>query len=214
MKRTLLALLIIFAAQGGFAQKDPKAKSILDDVAKQFQSYKALKVDFKYVIHNMRKDYRDTIPGTFYMKGEKYKLFFMGNEVFYDGKTLVTLMPDANEATITQPPENTKAIVNPAELFTVYNKDFKYSYREKFSDNRFHAIDLYPENVSEKKYSRIRVKVTKDQRSLHFIKKFDKAGKRYLLLIEKLDKDVTLNKALFTFEKDKYPGVEIIDLRK
>lgn len=199
---------------GSFAQKDPKAKEILDKVSAKYEAYNAFRVEFSYVINNLRKNYKDTIPGTFFLKGDKYKLFFMDNEVFYDGDKLVTMMIDANEATITTPPKNSDAIINPAELFAVYKKDFKYSYRDKMSDNTFHVIDLYPENAGEKKYSRIRIKIRRNDNALESINKFDKSGKRYILVVDKLNPDVTLNNQLFTFDKQKYPGVEIIDLRQ
>jgi len=213
MKRYLFLILALFLAFGSRAQQDPKAKTVLDDVAAKFKAYKAVKVEFQYIINNQRKNYKDTIPGTFFTKGDKYKLFFMGNEVFYNGNTLVTLMPEANEANITKPPKDSKSIVNPAELFSVYKKDFKYSYREKFSDAQTHVVDLYPDNVSEKKYSRIRVNIAKSDNRLLSVKKFDKSGTNYTLSIQKMDSDVTLNNKLFDFQKASYPGVEIVDLR-
>lgn len=216
MYKTFFLSLFMAISLPLWAQKDPKATEILDKVSEKYHAYESMRVKFDYIMQNLQRSVSDTTSGTFFTKGDKYKLFFMGNEVFFNGQSVTTLIVDADEATITIPDTSGENLVNPAELYNIYKKDFKYRYRELAShdENDYHVIDLFPENVSKKTYSRIRILIHAETHEIYSIKRFDKAGKHYTLLLKEQKPNVKLNNQLFEFSRERHPGVTVIDLRE
>ena len=214
MKKLIFLLPLLLAGSiTTFSQQDPKAEKILNAVSEKFNDYKTIQVKFDYIIENSRKQVSNTVSGSLKLKGDKYKLYFMDNEIFYDGNKLTTYMVEQKEATITQPNTEESGIINPAELFTIWEKDFKYRYREsQQQQNTHHTIDLYPQDPEGKKYFRIRVKINRSTNELQAIKKFNKNGQHYTLKIKKLTPNKTFEEDIFNFKTENHPNVEIIDL--
>ena len=57
-----------------------------------------------------------------YIKGDKYRLEFAGQDVISDGKTRWTYVKDANEIQIDNQRKDENAIT-PTNIFTLYEKD-------------------------------------------------------------------------------------------
>ncbi|MNY31835.1 lipoprotein chaperone [compost metagenome] len=72
-------------------------------------------------------------------------------------------------------------------------------------------IDLVP--VVTKQFSKIELSVDKKQKQLKQIKIFDKNGNRYTYKVKTFVQNPKVDDAFFAFDKKKYPGVEVVDLR-
>ncbi len=126
----LLLLAVVFAVK---AQQDPKAKKILDKVSVKTKAYKTITVDFTYTLDNNQEDISETSKGKIIIKGNKYKLDLMGAEIFFDGTTSWTYMPDAEEVNVSEPDEDDENAIDPSKIFTLYEQGFKYKFiAEKF----------------------------------------------------------------------------------
>jgi outer membrane lipoprotein-sorting protein len=203
-------LLLVFNAQ---AQQDPKATSILDKVSQQTQSYSTIKADFDYVFESLQQKMTDTVKGTIFIKGDKYKLFFSGYERYFDGEKIITFLLDAGEATIAMPKKSDDEL-NPSDIFTIYKQNYKYKYIEDASTGNQHIVDLFPNDIDKRKYTRIRIGIDKKSNQIKTIKQFFKDGNRITVDITKLEPNVKIADKLFVFDPKEHPKVEIIDLRK
>src|SRR5215813_7651782 len=92
MKKIYLFLLMSAFAGSLFAQRDasndPDAKKILDGVSEKFKSYKAVQANFTYKVENSDGKTISSKKGTVFMKGKKYRVSFVGQEIYCDGNTV------------------------------------------------------------------------------------------------------------------------------
>lgn len=194
-------------------EQDPKATQILDKLSVAVQSYKSVSADFLFLLENAQANLKDTLKGTFYLKGDKYKLDMPQMERYFDGEKFVTYTKEANEAMI-ESPEGVENDINPTEIFTIYKKDFKYRFREETKEEgrNISVIDLYPSKPDEKNFSRIQLKIDKDKNQLFSFQQFNKDGnKTTIKLISFTTKELADN--YFVFDKTKHPGVYVEDMR-
>lgn len=213
MKNLLLLVIAVSLSILATAQ-DQKAKEILDKVSAKAKSFKSIYAEFNFKMVNEREDVSETYSGKLWNKAEKYKLELMGTVTYFDGTTIWTHMKDAEEVNISEPdPEDDNAL-NPAKIWTMYEKGFKWYYKqEKFEANRaLIYIDLIPKDL-ESEYSRITLKIDKDKGMLYSMIRYGKDGNIYTITVINYKTDQPQTDSMFKFDKTKFPGVEINDLR-
>lgn len=216
MRKLVFLVLFLATAFSVFSQKDEKAKKILKEVSEKTKTYTSIKLKFLYIMDNKIEKMQDTTKGTIYIKGDMFKLFFKGTEVFSDGKTVWTHQLDANEITITEPDPNDDNALNPNNLLRVYEKGFKYKFMGEFKagNQTFYQIDLYPEKPTEVNYSIIKLKIDKALNQLQSIKMIGKEGIDYTIELTQFSPDVKVVDSMFKFDPAKYPkNIEINDMR-
>jgi len=216
MKKILATILILFINTQIFAQKDSIASNILKKVTTTTKSYNTIKLKFLYIIDNKIEKTQDTSKGIIYIKGNNFKLFFMKNEVFSDGKTIWTHQVRANEITISELEEEDENSLNPTKMLTMYEKGFKYRFRGEFKSKtgNFYQIDLYPKNIKNKAYSIIKLKIDKDKNRLTSLKMIGKDRIDYIIEVTQFKPNIKITDKMFTFDKTKYPkNIEINDMR-
>ncbi|PID89628.1 MAG: hypothetical protein CSA05_00065 [Bacteroidia bacterium] len=218
MKNLLMILIVVFCANVLNAQQDPKAKKILDSVSQKTKSFTSIQADFNYIFESLQENISDTLQGKILIKGEKYKLTFSEYERFFDGTNITTVMLEEGkpvEATLSLPNEEGEEL-NPSEIFTIYQKDFKYRYREEVKEKgkQMHLIELFPIDVDAKRYSRIQIKIDKANNQIYSFKEFDKDGNRITIELTKVQTNKPLSEKNFTFDTKKFPDIEIVDLRE
>ncbi len=198
------------------AQTDAKAKTILDKMASKFQKYQGIDIEFSLTMDNAQENISETSRGKAWVKGNLYKIDLMGVETYFNGKTLWSYIKDAEEVNVSEPDGNDKNAFNPSKLFNSYQEGYKVRYlREVFESNRaLHIIDLFPKDVKGSEFSRIRIKVDKDENAIYKIIRFGKDGNDYTVTVFKAKENKTLQDNMFTFDAKKYPDVEMIDLRE
>lgn len=213
--KILFTLLLSLSVLASFAQQDAKAKEILDKVSAKTKSYSTIKVEYSFVHENLEDDIKEVSNGKLSLKGNKYVLDFMGNTVFCDSKTIWSYIKDANEVNISAIEEDSESLFNPANMFTVYEKGFKFTFvNERFEKGHaLQVIDLFPENVEESEYSKIRISVDKDKNQIFKINYFGKDANRFIIEVTKFTANETMGDETFLFNKEKFPGVEIVDMR-
>ena len=216
MKKLFLSIMAIAVLFSVYAQKDEEARKILDKVSATTKSYSTIRIKFKYIMDNRVEKMKDTTQGTIYLKGNKFKLFFKGNEIFSDGTTVWTHMLDADEITITNIDSDDDESLNPANILTIYEKGFKYRYMGEIKDGgkSYYQIDLYPEHPKDKSYSIVKLKIDKSNYHLSSVKMVGKDGIDYILDLVEFKPNVKVVDSMFTFDPSKYPSdIEINDMR-
>jgi len=209
----IIAVFTVFSLQ---AQKEEKARQILEQVTAKTKSYTSIKIKFKYIMDNRAENMKDTTKGTIYIKEDKFKLFFKGNEVFSDGATVWTHQVDAGEITINDVDTEDDHALNPVNILTMYEKGFKYRFmgEMKVGGILYYQVDLFPENPDEQSYSIIKLKIDKANSHLNSIKMVGKDGIDYILDLIQFKPNIKVVDSMFSFDPAKYPkNIEINDMR-
>jgi chaperone LolA len=199
-----------------FAQtnSDPDAKKILDAVSEKFKSYKAVQASFTYKVENADGKTISTKKGTVYMKGTKYRVSFVGQEIFCDGNTVWTYDKSSNEVTITKLDASTNTLT-PQKLFTnFYDKDFLYKLNgeKKQGGKTLQEIEMTP-NDKTKLFHKVYLMIDKNAKTIYSTRVLEKAGNRYSYTVNTLNGNSNIPDTRFVFNKKDYPGVEEVDLR-
>ncbi len=213
MKKTSLLLLLVSASlQIAHAQKDAKATEVLEAVSNKYKSIPAFKAQFNYAMENPNANLKENYNGDITVKGSKFYLKMGGQEIINNGSTVWTYLKESNEVNISdyEPEEDA---ITPTNVYTIYKKGYKYNYVEQIKEGGqvYDVVDLTPENKNAQIY-KIRLTVNKKDRSIKSFKTFEKNGNRYVYTIAKFTPTEVDDKA-FVFDKAKYKGVEVVDLR-
>ncbi|WP_199140741.1 LolA family protein [Pedobacter sp. ASV12] len=216
MKKILLAFLTIgvfgVTAQ---AQTDSKAKEILAAVSKKYRSYDVVKTDFTFTLNNAQAKVKETQQGTLYVKANanKYKVAMTNQDLISDGKSQWTYLKNDKEVQVSNV-DNSGDAINPAKIFTIYEKGFKYIYtgESKVGGKVYQMIDLSPIDV-KKNVFKIRLSIDKASKQITNVVIFEKNGNTYTYNVKTFSPNVKVPETTFAFDAKKYPGVEVVDLR-
>ena len=207
----LTALLFsVFVAQ---AQQDPKAGKVLDEMSAKYKALKAFKASFQQTLENPLNKIKETMEGDITVSGIKFKLQTKGQEVVNDGKTMWTYMKAENEVNISDYDPDEEEM-SPTSIFTLYQKGYKYTYVEQTTEGgvAYDVVELAPEDRSNS-LIKVRLQVSKKDRSVKSWKMFKKNGNRYSFVIKNFTPNPPVSATTFAFDKAKHKGVKVIDLR-
>jgi outer membrane lipoprotein carrier protein len=213
MKKLVITLIFAISAKILFAQYDPKALEVLDAMSKKYKAVPAFEANISYTLTNEVEKINEEFKGKMVVKGDKYRLVLPEQEVINDGKTLWTYLPEAKEVNIDNF-DPTSDDLNPSKIFEVYKKGFKYLHMGDATEAGVvcDVIDLVPEK-KDAQYFKIRMNISKKDKSIQNFTMFDKSGNRYKYTISKFTPNANITDASFSFDATKYPGVEVIDLK-
>jgi outer membrane lipoprotein carrier protein len=213
---SFLALFtVVTLSTSAQTSNDPDAKKILDAVSAKFKSYKAVQATFTYNVENADGKKISSKKGTVYMKGTKYRVSFVGQEIYSDGVTVWTYDKSSNEVTITKLDKDATSTLTPQKLFTnFYDKDFLYKLNgeKKVGGKTVQEIEMTP-NDKTKAFHKVYVTVDKNAKTIYSTKVLEKAGNRYTYTVTTLKGNANIPDSKFVFNKSDYPGVEEVDLR-
>jgi chaperone LolA len=193
---------------------DPAAKKILDAVSKKFKTYKSPQAVFSYRVENAQGKALSSKKGTVIMKGNKYKVTMDGMEIYSDGKTSWNFDKSANEVTVNSVDASGNAMTPQKLLTNFYDKDFYYKYNgeKKEGGKTVQEIELTPTDKN-KSFHKVYLLVNKATSTISSARFLEKTGGRYVYSITSLKGNASAKDSDFTFDKSKYPGVEVVDLR-
>jgi outer membrane lipoprotein-sorting protein len=152
--------------------------------------------------------------GTVFMKGTKYRVNIVGQEIYCDGSNVWTFDKAANEVTITKF-DNEGTSLTPQKLFTnFYDKDFLYKLNgeKKVGTKTIQEIEMTPTDKT-KPFHKVYIYVDKAAKSLSSTKVLEKTGNRYSYTVNSMKPNAAIAETQFIFDQKKYPGVEVVDLR-
>jgi outer membrane lipoprotein carrier protein len=196
------------------AQKDKKATAILDEMSKKYQTMKSFSAAFTYGIEGANAKLTESYKGDVTVKGAKFKLKMAGQEVFANGKDMYSYVKETNECSVTEFNPNEMDALSPTKIYSIYKKGYKYVFLEEVKEGSqfYEVVELSPEDKSSK-VAKVQIKVNKKDKSVKSWKVWDKSGKRTVFRVDKFVPNTPADDQTFTFDKKKYPGVEVVDLR-
>ena len=121
LKLLFLPFLVSFLlAVPSLAQKDPKAKEVLDAMRTKFQSMKGFTASFEYTFQD-EGGTGDRQVGEVAVLGDKYRLKLPDQEIYNDGKTVWTFIQTGGYKEVTI---NDAALMEgeltPTTIYTLY----------------------------------------------------------------------------------------------
>ncbi len=206
----LLAGVMVVQAQAtkALGTNDPAAKKILDAVSAKFKTYKTVESKFSIKIENSAGKNLGSKSGTFFMKGNKYRIMATAQEQFSDGVNIWTLDKGAKEVTVNKIDPNANSIT-PQKLFTnFYDKD--YLYKLNGTTKGVSEIELTP---TDKTKAIFKILMYVSNNSITSMKLLEKTGNKYTLSISGTKTNAAIADNVFVYDPKKYPGVELVDLR-
>ena len=206
----LITLLFVTLSTFLSAQ-DEVAKGVLDKLSSNTKSYSNITIVFDFIFENTNLNIDERQSGNLVMEGNKFLLEMDDQIIINDGENQWIYLKDMNEVQIIKhDPED--EMMNPKNLFTIYEKGYKYKYVGGKAENRkrLHLIELFPEESNS--FKKIELLVNAANNQLHKIILSDKNGGTYTYLVTSF-KSNSKTIPLFTFNPDDYPDVEVIDLR-
>jgi outer membrane lipoprotein-sorting protein len=178
MKKIIILALVAFGFTAN-AQTDAKAKQILAEVSKKYRSYDVVKTDFSFTLNNAQAKVKETQQGTLYVKANanKYKVAMTNQDLISDGKVQWTYLKNDKEVQISNVDLSGDAL-NPAKIFTIYEKGFKYLYTgdNKVGAKTYQMIDLSPIDI-KKSVFKVRLSIDKATKQITNVVIFEKKWK-------------------------------------
>ncbi len=210
MKRfiSILTVALTVCCTQSYAQ-DSKAGAIIDAMQKKYKAMKSFSASFSYGADGTKQ----TLNGDITVKGQKYRLKLAGQELFNNGKEIATYIKETNEVNISEyePSDND---LNPARVYTFDKKGYRYVFVEEVKEagETYEVIELSPEKKGSQ-IAKVKIKLNKKDKSVKSWIITDKNGKRQTFKVNKFTPNLNVDDKYFAFDKSKYPGVEINDLR-
>lgn len=190
------------------------SKDILEKTSHKFKTAKTIKANISFSMKNRNgvADRNGAQQGTFYLRGNSYRIETKNTHIITDGQSIWTYLIPNNEVQIYKYVASEQAI-SPSVLFSgTYLKDFSYQQATKklIAGKNVSAIKLTPKTRQSFK-----------EVDLYIDHKYDIVGGILYLqngstveyTITNIQYNPTLSSDLFTFNTQKHKGVEVIDLR-
>ena len=213
MKKLILILSLAFAMTlPAFAQKEKRAQTILDAMSKKYKALKSYQAAFTFA--SAGGGAKESYKGDLTVKNEKFRLLLGGQEVFTDGKTMSTYIKESNELNVQDYDASANNELNPTQIYTIYKRGFDYRFlkEQKQAGRTLEVIEL-TSNRPKSAIKTVQIAVDKTDKSVRNWLITNRDGKQTSYTITKFTPNVNASDALFVFDKSKYPGVEVVDLR-
>jgi outer membrane lipoprotein-sorting protein len=213
--KTISSILLIFLLSGyTFAQNSNDAKALLDKAYATYETSGGIRLSFKSTLTD--KDGTAYIPqsGEAYIKGDKFKLEMEAMDIWFDGKTQWVLMKDVNEVNISVPTASEIASISPLALLGIYKNGFtlKTPASKTINGRSTHLIDMVPASQN-KDFKSITAAIDKESGNIIQVILTMADGMKNKIDISGYNTNHQFSDTLFRFDKNNYPGVEIVDLR-
>ena len=184
-----------------FAQKDSTAEEILKETERFLQSNEGIRAEFETGEH-----------GLLLMKGEQFYLNCAGIQTWYNGKTQWSYVEANEEVNISTPTKEELQHVNPYLLMKSYKQGYNYKFigNRTINGKRGYEIILTPQKTQD--ISSITLFISIEYMPL-YIKIVQENQSAIEFKVTTCQHSQHLSDEMFTFDKNKFPDAEIIDLR-
>ncbi len=201
--KTIYAILlfVLCLSTGAWAQKDSRAKEVLDRTVHALEQAGGIRATFS-----------GTSEGTLLVDGQRFYLSGNGVQSWFDGKTQWTYLEKSKEVNISCPTPEELQEINPYALLSLYKSGYNYQYTGAKSRNgkQGYEVVLTPEKKQD--ITSVTLFVSTAYRPLYI--KVEREGMAAAeIQVTSYQDQLRPNDAAFRFDKAKFPGVEVIDLR-
>ncbi|MFN8699671.1 MAG: LolA family protein [Flavobacteriales bacterium] len=209
----ILAVTAIFLVHSSNAQT---SKEVLDKLSLKAKSWKTISADFTSNLVDQKANINRKQDGSIKVKGQKYFLNLPDYVIISDGKTLWSYDKKGNVVTVDDLADVQDSSFDPSEMFTIWEKDFRHEMKNanaQVNGATAHEIALYPNNPKDKPYHTILMYVDKAKMEVVKIVVKTRENSEITYSVRNFKTGTEFPDTDFTFNKSKYPGVELVDNR-
>lgn len=207
----LTSLLFLCAFQ---SKQDPYAEQILNLVSKKYKKFKGFSATYKHETESNSGEKMGEQSGSILVSGSSYVLTLPETKLICDGKIVWSINAKNKEVNISDyEPEPDD--ITPERVYSFYQRGYKYIFMGEVKTPKgiWQTIDLEPENIT-KEVAKIRLFVDKQSHQITKWIVFERGtNNRESFLIQSFKTLNQVSPADFRFDKSKYPGYKVIDLR-
>ncbi len=207
-----LLIAVIFAGvvtSASAQNQESKSSTILEAVSKKYGDIKSYKATFSFASEGGKN-----LKGEATVKGDKFRLKMAGQEVFSDAKTMATYVKENNEVNLQDYDHAELGDLNPVQIFTAYKKGYVHEFirQGREGGQTYNLVQLTPEG-GYSKFSKVTLWINAGDNSIKKWRILLSDGQQLTYTIESFQPNVTVADSYFNFDRKKYPGVEVVDLR-
>jgi outer membrane lipoprotein-sorting protein len=217
MKKITLLFFLFLAVLSSFeatAQKDPKAKIILDAMSQKFQAMNGFTASFDFTFQDQTGS-SDRQTGEIAVKGEQYRLKLPEQEIYNDSKTVWTFIQtdDYKEVTINDASQM-EGELTPSNIYRMYESGYNYKLlgEKQFQGKTAQLVELTAIK-SGAPFEKVTLRIEKTTNNLLGWEMYDGQGGVFSYAFTNLKTNVNLPANYFSFDVKQHPGIEVIDLR-
>jgi outer membrane lipoprotein-sorting protein len=217
MKKIILLFFLFIAVSYSFeatAQKDPKAKIILDAMSQKFQAMNGFTASFDFTFQDQTGS-SDRQTGEIAVKGEQYRLKLPEQEIYNDSKTVWTFIQtdDYKEVTINDASQM-EGELTPSNIYRMYESGYNYKLlgEKQFQGKTAQLVELTAIK-SGAPFEKVTLRIEKTTNNLLGWEMYDGQGGVFSYAFTNLKTNVNLPANYFSFDVKQHPGIEVIDLR-
>ena len=210
MKKTGILFLSLFIATVAFAQSAEKAKSLLDEVSAKMGAYENMYIGFSQTLSNEEAGIKEgdepPIIGEINLKGEKYRLNYLGNHFIYDGAKLYVINHDEKEISISDNDlSDDDGFIYPSKLLTFYKEGYNLE-MGKLQNIKGKKIQFVTLNPIDSNSEIIMVELGIDVKTKHIYKLIQTGinASKTMFTINEFKKNEDLSENFFSLNKTKY----------
>jgi hypothetical protein len=210
MKKTGILFLSLFIATVAFAQSAEKAKSLLDEVSAKMGAYENMYLGFSQTLSNEEAGIKEgdepPINGEINLKGEKYRLNYLGNHFIYDGAKLYVINHDEKEISISDSDlSDDDGFIYPSKLLTFYKEGYNLE-MGKLQNIKGKKIQFVTLNPIDSNSEIIMVELGIDVKTKHIYKLIQTGinTSKTMFTINEFKKNEDLSENFFSLNETKY----------
>ncbi len=213
MKKLKVLVIVMFSSVMMAFGQDAKADAILEAMSAKYKKMQTFKADFSYATVSSAGKIGRKRTGQIAVKGVKFKLNMVGQEIYNNGSEIYSFVKETNEVNITEYDDSADSQFSPANIYNIYKKGYKYKYNgsTNISGTSYDVVELVP--IKKNNVSKVELVVDKNSKILKRWKLWDSSGKQTVFDVSNFVANPTLSDNYFKFNTANYPGVEVVDLR-
>jgi len=209
----LIALIAISLTT--FAQSDPAAKKILDQMKSDFDGHQSTTIDFQLIIE-IPEQAEEKQNGSIIQSDEKYQINLDQQSIYCDGTSVWIHLKENKEVQISDyDGEDSGELMSPKDIMKIYESgEYNYALMNELKEGgkSVKQIEFTPID-KDSEYFKMRMTIDSKSNQLKRVKVFAKDGSRFTMKVNSISYDKVYDASTFTFDASKHPGVHVEDLR-
>lgn len=187
------------------AYSQNNAMKVLDQAAAKFKVAGSLTIGYTFSMNGQQG------KGTILMSGQKFRNDLGDHIVWFDGKTMWTLVKANDEVNVTEPTSQEIATMNPYAFVSMYKNGYSASFGK--STNQYHEIILKPNSAKKGGAKNILLRLAKSSLQPTYVSMTAADGNVVNISVTSFKSGAKFGDSTFRFHPKSYPDVEVVDLR-
>ncbi len=213
MKKTFVILLFSLLHLSSWAEvNDITARKVLDQTAARLEKAGGIAIKFT-ALTLIGKQTQGSMSGSMQIQGRKFHMSSTEMLTWFDGKTQWSMQAGDTEVSLTEPTGMELQAINPYAFLGIYKQGFDYKMKKGKLSNGQKGYKLFlTANNGAQEIREIYLEIDNNYNPIRVSMRQGR-NQWIRIVINSLQTGKKFPDSSFTFPKDRYPNVDIIDLR-